>query len=185
MRERLDWVLWLISPSPVRPVSLSFLSEASGVPYGTARRWPRGHNISRDDAAEVARTLQAMGYWCDEKWLFDGSGPAPHKMLPGASVAQEMPTIPPGDILLPRQVLEWIMAGPTRDNRTERMAGTVARTVARAIHDALATDELSKTRKGQEAIAAALHDFASRLNAERMDMSGVLAVEKLLRDGIL
>lgn len=48
------------------------------------------------------------------------------------------------------------------DARVERIAGTVARVIAQAIHNAVAQDEATKTRQGQQALGRALQSLRGR-----------------------
>jgi transcriptional regulator with XRE-family HTH domain len=80
--------------------------------------------------------------------------------------------------------------GPTQgtaeyDARVERIAGTVARVIAQAIHNAVADDEATKTREGQKAIARALTHFAAELGDAGFIVSGLIRVADLLREGQL
>ena len=71
------------------------------------------------------------------------------------------------------------------DARVERIAGTVARVIAQAIHNAVAQDEATKTRKGQIALGQALSHFAAELDDEGFSVGGLIRVADLLRDGQL
>lgn len=83
-------------------------------------------------------------------------------------------------------VLAWIMEPDSTDARVERIAGVVARVVARAVHDAILSErELTKTRRGQEAIAEATDAYARRLSQLGIDVSGLMSVAGLLRRGLL
>lgn len=92
----------------------------------------------------------------------------------------------PAQKLEPASAIETMIMGlPNRDERTERMAGVVARVVAGAIHETLAKDELSRTKAGQIAIAEGLDQLAASWSRERLDVSGLIAIASLLRRGVL
>lgn len=74
---------------------------------------------------------------------------------------------------------------PDYDARVERIAGTVARVIAQAIHNAVAEDEATKTRKGQQALGRALSHFAAELDDQGFSVSGLIRVADMLRDGQL
>jgi hypothetical protein len=69
--------------------------------------------------------------------------------------------------------------------RVDRIAGVVARVVAQAIHNALADDEASKTRAGQKRIGLALSHLAAELSEQGFEVSGLIRVSDMLRDGQL
>lgn len=77
------------------------------------------------------------------------------------------------------------------DERSYRIAGLVARVVAKAVHDAVLMDDLVKTKAGQAIIADALLEFARTLDryhvrgiGELIDASNLARhASELLREG--
>jgi hypothetical protein len=65
--------------------------------------------------------------------------------------------------------------------RQKRIAGNTARVLGSTVKVAL--ESLPPTAESRLAIAEALHAFAVRMSRERTDVSGMLAVEELLRRG--
>ena len=68
------------------------------------------------------------------------------------------------------------------DERCQRIGGYVARAVANAVKDAIIQDDLTKTRKGQEAIGRALSRFAATLADEHFrDLGKLIEAAELAR----
>jgi len=157
------------------------MADAAGVARSTLKNAAERGKLSYDVAVKLAG-LFAEAPAETVAWLRQGKGrvPGSPKMASGSPVA-------PSELAESYQMADgaagYVMSGENLNDRAKRLAGVVARVIASAVVQTLSNEELSKTRKGQEAIGDALSQFAKALVKLNIDASPILDVVDLLRKG--